>query len=1211
MPQMINTNIASLNAQRNLDKSQSANKQAMERLSSGMRINSAKDDAAGLSISTRFTSQIKGLNVAVRNAGDGIALSQTAEGALGSINENLQRIRELAVQSANATNSDVDREALQAEVTQLVAEISRTSEETDFNGRKLLDGSFSATFQVGANAGQTVDVSIAKLTADKLGASSQSGLSARGTDSALENGDLIINGTAIAASKAEDDSSSTSNNSASAISKVAAINRYSSETGVNAFVNENVAAGSEMTGVSGSGSFSINGVDISFSTTTDTAQTRAAISQAINSVAQQTGVRAVDTESFSTGINLVAEDGRNIELTFDTADLTGDIDETNFAEATGLAGGATNTTGTTYSNTYEGGYTLVADGDVKKIEISGGNGTGRGNLANAGLSAGSYDRATAASVSNAVADTSVSSSIGGGSLNNAIDRADNGATIITADAGTITNLASTTATDIDTTGDLTFAVNVGGTEFSTAITAGAGQTAAVIADTLNTDATTAGVNTDVEFFEQIDFDIDAASIETAAGGGTFTFAGVDFVLQDTTGGTYSAEDQIAQLADAINSADFTTGDLAAGDIVTAEINEARDKLTIRVQNFSNTAVVASTDAATTILGTSLDGADTADSVDIADTTDFNIGGQIAYRATGTDKVSVTMISANDELGANAAGETTTTNSVSSSALSTSTEVDISMRIGDSAVSVAGSPLAAGSTVAEAAAVVDAVDGVSAWEEISLTIDGTNLKSGDTLSIGGVDVSISPDKDGNITLSSIADNINATDFSGGNFDIAAVVNADGSELSLTVRNFSGAQLSMESNDSEGRGISLSSPAGFVGEQAQALSGELKFISDTGKDVTLTMSDPETGGEIFSGNSSTADYTGVNGLQDGDLLINGVTIGAADEGADTASATVSSDGSRILSSEKSMSAIAVAAAINEVKDETGVTATVNATTVVGGDGSNVNATTLAEFEEGDQAGIYINGVNVGTVTLQKNSSGELDTDRSRSDTLNLINQASGKTGVVATDNGVSLTLTAADGRNVSVAIDDKSGATASIGALMGLDAGQDGIGEATFGGGSAGGGITAEGAAYETTYGTVTLSSAKEFTLAGGANGNTELDALGLATGTYGGGQDGQYLNEIDISTYDGAQAAIKAADNAIGQVASQRADLGAIQNRLESTVSNLQVTSENLNSANSRIKDADFAAETAEMSRTQVLQQAGISVLAQANASGQQVLSLLR
>ena len=217
MPQIINTNIASLNAQRNLDKSQSSNQQALQRLSSGLRINSAKDDAAGMAISTRFTSQIKGLNVAVRNAGDGIALAQTAEGALGSMNDSLQRIRELAVQSSNATNSDVDRDALQAEVDQLISEISRTADETDFNGRNLLDGSFSASFQVGANAGQTIDVSIAELTADKLGSSASAGISARGTDSGIQNGDLVINGTAITASRAGDDTSSTNNAAASAI----------------------------------------------------------------------------------------------------------------------------------------------------------------------------------------------------------------------------------------------------------------------------------------------------------------------------------------------------------------------------------------------------------------------------------------------------------------------------------------------------------------------------------------------------------------------------------------------------------------------------------------------------------------------------------------------------------------------------------------------------------------------------------------------------------------------------------------------------------------------------------------------------------------------------------------------------------------------------------------------------------------------------------
>jgi flagellin len=161
MPQIINTNIASLNAQRNLNASQSDANTALERLSSGLRINSAKDDAAGLAISTRFESQISGLNVAQRNANDGISLAQTTEGALDEIVANLQRIRELSIQSANATNSQSDREALDAEVQQRIEEISRISNQTTFNGLKVLDGSFGiASFQVGANSGDTISVNL-------------------------------------------------------------------------------------------------------------------------------------------------------------------------------------------------------------------------------------------------------------------------------------------------------------------------------------------------------------------------------------------------------------------------------------------------------------------------------------------------------------------------------------------------------------------------------------------------------------------------------------------------------------------------------------------------------------------------------------------------------------------------------------------------------------------------------------------------------------------------------------------------------------------------------------------------------------------------------------------------------------------------------------------------------------------------------------------
>ncbi len=151
MASVINTNIASLNAQRNLTSSQSALQTSLQRLSSGLRINSAKDDAAGLAISDRMTSQIRGLNQAARNANDGVSLAQTAEGGLTEVSNNLQRIRELAVQSANATNTSSDRASLSSEVSQLLAEIQRVSTTTQFNGQNILDGTFTgAQFQVGS-----------------------------------------------------------------------------------------------------------------------------------------------------------------------------------------------------------------------------------------------------------------------------------------------------------------------------------------------------------------------------------------------------------------------------------------------------------------------------------------------------------------------------------------------------------------------------------------------------------------------------------------------------------------------------------------------------------------------------------------------------------------------------------------------------------------------------------------------------------------------------------------------------------------------------------------------------------------------------------------------------------------------------------------------------------------------------------------------------
>ena len=237
MAAIINTNIVSLNAQRNLTSSQNALATSLQRLSSGMRINSAKDDAAGLAISQRMTSQINGLNQAARNANDGISMSQTAEGALGEIGNNLQRIRDLAVQSRNASNSVSDRTALNNEVQQLKSEIDRVASTTSFNGIKLLDGSFTnQAFQVGANVGETITISgLVNAQSSSLGTSTSSTANVTGAAAtaftAITAGDLTINGVSVGAVAAGGNAATQGANIA------AAINTVSGSTNVTATAN--------------------------------------------------------------------------------------------------------------------------------------------------------------------------------------------------------------------------------------------------------------------------------------------------------------------------------------------------------------------------------------------------------------------------------------------------------------------------------------------------------------------------------------------------------------------------------------------------------------------------------------------------------------------------------------------------------------------------------------------------------------------------------------------------------------------------------------------------------------------------------------------------------------------------------------------------------------------------------------------------------------
>jgi flagellin len=391
----INTNQSALNAQRKLTSTSGALSRSFERLSSGLRINGARDDAAGLSISNRFTAQVRGLNQAVRNSNDGISLAQTAEGALGETTNILQRIRELAVQSANDTNNASDRASLQAEVSQLVSELDRIASTTNFNGNKLLDGSFLARdLQVGANVGETLSVSVDAAGTEDLARQARYD-SQDGTTKDLATG-VVINTSTIRDTVSADDQVSTFLNERSAIAKAAAINDSSSASGVRAIVGE-----TEVVGVSAIQAvtldndtyITLNGVEIS-GFAIESADATGALTDAINAESAQTGV--VASQSKDGFLKLTAADGRNINLSF--ADDTS-IDA--FADKLGFEA----TTDAAVTDAFSGTMTVsgaVSAGSltVGGVEISGADATAVAAAINASASLSTFG--VGASVSGSV-----------------------------------------------------------------------------------------------------------------------------------------------------------------------------------------------------------------------------------------------------------------------------------------------------------------------------------------------------------------------------------------------------------------------------------------------------------------------------------------------------------------------------------------------------------------------------------------------------------------------------------------------------------------------------------------------------------------------------------------------------------------------------------------------------------------------------------------
>ncbi len=325
---VINTNVASLNAQRNLGKTQNALSRSMERLSSGLRINSAKDDAAGLAISDRMTSQIRGLNQAVRNANDGISLAQTAEGAMQESTNILQRMRELSVQAANASNSAADRGALQAEVNQLQSEMDRIANTTTFNGLKILDGSFSAQkFQIGANANETISVSIDSMAASSLGRAAKTVTNTtanQGTGSATAaatslpaNNTIAAQTLTIAGSEGTETVSVAAGDSAYTVATK--VNQTTSGTGVEASAYNEVS----ITAVGGDGTVQMTLGSGGTTATISASVTTGDLSNLVDAINKVTGTTGISAELDGSNIKMIQAEGKDIDIADFTHSVSG------------------------------------------------------------------------------------------------------------------------------------------------------------------------------------------------------------------------------------------------------------------------------------------------------------------------------------------------------------------------------------------------------------------------------------------------------------------------------------------------------------------------------------------------------------------------------------------------------------------------------------------------------------------------------------------------------------------------------------------------------------------------------------------------------------------------------------------------------------------------------------------------------------------------
>lgn len=1060
MSSVINTNVLSLSAQRNLSNSNSALAQSLERLSSGLRINSAKDDAAGLAISERFTTQVRGLNQAVRNANDGISLAQTAEGALQESGNILQRVRELAVQSANATNSASDRLALQSEVNQLLSELDRIANTSSFNGQKLLDGSFTTQgFQIGADAFQTINVNVGAATSDRLG----------------------IN-------RVE------SSNNVSGITNATGDAQLQAVARSDAAVAATFAEALQRTGGIGAQNLSIiptTGEETKIAVGAD--DSAGAIANALNNagIAGLTATASNEVQLDFSQVNSV-EVGEKIQFSLFQIDSNGNQTESQVSFFRGEFNGANN---------------LAQDIAAAIDNVGGTINTGAG-----GTAGPIVPPATKITVDQSDAANGILTLTG-----------DNGATI------GVQNWSVTDVVMVDPIAKLTFSENsVAAAETNFKIITHSDMAAG---ERLDFKMTVGGITREVNFIAVGGTTNNADALETA----------INTAFSSDFGGTAIAS-QATNVVTISDVAGFRTntikmeliestlqGDLKISSQTSSGINEAGIDGTVNTWAGGGLGNVGAT--------VTVGGSNNVHFALVDNTAAIHADG--AFRAAGT----------ND------------------------TDFNVNLR---------GVDITDTAAVAAKFAAAIAADG--SWDATS---DGGNVSVQFTGNNGQTAVF---QIQGNGTAQVLAAGTDGTALATQQAGIS-LTSPQNAEISTTqsqfVFGFTGAL--------DGTG-----PVGF---RATEQNSTFKFGGETVNEAAFGNSGAAQQGtlkiEVDDGTSITSDVTIGNlfGVREGEeaTFRDGVADTSGGNNIQQQTLTIAGEGVRDVIINDNDSAKTIAANINAVSDVTGVTARGRTTADVG----RLSADGVVSFN--------LNGTDISASTTTKNFENLVDA----------INSQSSKTGVTAqlSVNRDAMTLTAETG--VDIAIQDfrldAPGRQANDPVTMDVNGATGGAARLT------------DVRTLDTDTNTLIPASTTDSTVIGGtvtlkstagyftATSDVGQSAGGLFNGAAGEVQAGDLakVNTIDISSVKGATAALDILDGALGRVNSLRADLGAIQNRFDSTIANLSVSVENLSASRSRIQDTDFAAQTAELTRVQILRQAGTSVLAQANNAPQSVLALLQ